>query len=109
MDLFESQKSQRESAGGLLDIDSSRLEFAWQNSEKGAISYPKVSEVNLNELSKSLHQNLDAKKKPTVQTADTKRSGGDTAKPNKSVIPQDETTFINKPNQQKIGNYTINK
>lgn len=41
MDLFESQMQQREAAGGELDLDSSKLEFAWKQSESGKISYPK--------------------------------------------------------------------
>ena len=41
MDLIESQIRQRESVGGLLATDASRLRFTWKSSERGAISYPR--------------------------------------------------------------------
>ncbi len=37
MDLIESQIAMREKSGGHLNIDSSKLKFAWENSEKGKI------------------------------------------------------------------------
>jgi len=40
LDLFQSQKQQREVAGGMLDIDSSKLKLSWQKSEKGSITHP---------------------------------------------------------------------
>ncbi len=40
MDLLESQKMQRETSGGALEFDSSRLKFTWRCSESGTISYP---------------------------------------------------------------------
>lgn len=48
MDLIESQKLQRATAGGLLDVDSSKLKMSWRKSELGTLSYPQNSGKNLN-------------------------------------------------------------
>lgn len=40
MDLFETQKTQREAQGGSFEVDSSRLQLAWNASEQGRIVLP---------------------------------------------------------------------
>jgi MFS superfamily sulfate permease-like transporter len=67
MDLIESQKSQRAAAGGVLDIDSSKLKNSWQNSEKGTISYPEGRALaSLNTLSAKPEMILRKKMKPIL-------------------------------------------
>jgi MFS superfamily sulfate permease-like transporter len=45
MDLIESQRIQRAKAGGLLDIDSSKLKNSWKNSEMGTIAYSQLQQT----------------------------------------------------------------
>ena len=45
MDLFDSQKEQRASAGGQLVLDSSQLKFAWKVSETGGVKHPRESQA----------------------------------------------------------------
>jgi len=64
MDLIESQKQQRETAGGLLDIDSSKLQLSWRKSEMGTISYPDIS----TEFGKIESQKLDFERAQNIKS-----------------------------------------